>query len=370
MKKLAPQNILIIKFRNIGDVLLTAPLISTLKLGIPDVRVCAAVKKGTEEMLQGHPHLDALYILPTQKADEGRWKYFLRYVGWLKKLRKEKFDLAINTTEGDRGIILSFLIGAKERWAELRNSDKKIWRSWLLTNTLRPIEGKAHTVTRTVNLASSLTRQLHYRIHLEIDSKDLHAVERKLTEANYKKDKPLIHIHPTSRWFFKCWPDSSTAIVINGLMQRGIQVALTCAPERNEHHRLENIIRLCNAPPINLGGQLTLKQTAALSRIADHFFGVDSAPMHMAATVNTPVTCLFGPSGAFDWGPWPNTWKTSDNPYQLKNGIQETNQHLVIQKKWACVPCGQDGCEGCKKSACLDSINPKTVLEKIIQRIK
>ena len=90
-------------------------------------------------------------------------------------------------------------------------------------------------------------------------------------------------------------------------------------------------------PVVNLGGQLTLKQLAALTAQAKLFIGVDSAPMHIAAAMQTPVLASFGPSGDKEWGPWmvPHRLITSDHP---------------------CRPCGQDGCGGGKISECLTTL--------------
>jgi heptosyltransferase-3 len=89
-----------------------------------------------------------------------------------------------------------------------------------------------------------------------------------------------------------------------------------------------------------------LKELGALIAKARFFFGADSAPMHLAAAVNTPAVALFGPSGAFNWGPW-------------------GEGHLVIQKDMDCVPCGRDGCEGTKISRCLVELSPEEVIERM-----
>jgi heptosyltransferase-3 len=106
------------------------------------------------------------------------------------------------------------------------------------------------------------------------------------------------------------------------------------------------ILKECRATPINLVGRLTLKELGALIAQARFFFGVDSAPMHLAAAVGTPAVALFGPSGDFNWGPW-------------------GEGHLVIKKDWDCLPCGRDGCEGSKKSRCLAELSAAEVLEKM-----
>jgi len=159
------------------------------------------------------------------------------------------------------------------------------------------------------------------------------------------------------------------AEIIDRLEITGYRVVITAAPVKNELQRASNILQNCNHSPINLAGMLTLKQLAALSSLSTLFFGVDSAPMHIAASQNTPVIALFGPSGTFDWGPWPNDWSSLQNPYPEKNGIQYAGHHLVIQQSWDCAPCGQDGCDGTKISRCLDEIKPETVVPLIQQQL-
>ncbi len=124
---------------------------------------------------------------------------------------------------------------------------------------------------------------------------------------------------------------------------------------------------------MELLGKTSLNQLSALSKRANLFFGVDSAPMHIAAAVDTPVIALFGPSGAFHWGPWDNNYSSEfgvrsselKNPYSRKNGTQTFGKHTVIQKDWDCVPCGKDGCKGSKISDCLLDIGVGEVIDII-----
>ncbi|MGP1685372.1 MAG: glycosyltransferase family 9 protein, partial [Giesbergeria sp.] len=76
--------------------------------------------------------------------------------------------------------------------------------------------------------------------------------------------------------------------------------------------------------------------------------GMDSAPMHIAAAVGTPVVALFGPSGADIWGPWQVPAR-------------------VIASGHTCRPCGLDGCGGSKRSDCLEVIPAGRVLEAAVE---
>ena len=124
-----------------------------------------------------------------------------------------------------------------------------------------------------------------------------------------------------------------------------LPVILTGTQAAHEQELLAAILQESRVKPINLAGRLSLKELGALIAQARFFFGMDSAPMHLAAAVETPAVALFGPSGVFNWGPW-------------------GEGHLVI-KGWACVPCGRDGCEGSKISRCLVEIEPEEVLAQM-----
>ena len=109
---------------------------------------------------------------------------------------------------------------------------------------------------------------------------------------------------------------------------KGLKVIITGAPVKKELDRIDKILELCKTNPINLSGALTLKHLACLSSKAKLFFGVDTAPMHMAAATNTPVIALFGASFPVIWGPWNND---SDKvSFQDKDGFQTNDLHYVI----------------------------------------
>ena len=158
----------------------------------------------------------------------------------------------------------------------------------------------------------------------------------------------LATVHPASRWLFKCWNDKSVAEVIDYLQDRGLRVILTSGPDKKEMDKTKDIANLSRTRPINLSGLLTLGQLASLLGMSRLFFGVDSAPMHMAAAIRTPVVALFGPSDYRVWGPF-------------------TDKARVVAKKeeFPCMPCWKDGCGGSKKSDCLEAITVRDAVSAI-----
>lgn len=360
------MKILIIKFRNIGDVLLTGPLASSLKQQHPDNHITVLVKAGTEAMLLHHPHVDQVLVLPEQEAGESRWQYFQRERAWLKTIKAQGFDQVINTTEGDRGALIGFFAGIKQRIGATKLNGDKRWRRALLTDKRPQLPPPRHTVIRNLDLLPKDTSSQYRRVELGFGEDELSSVKQLLEQHGWRDNTPLIQVHPTSRWFFKCWTDDGFAQVIDHLQHsHGGQVVITSGPDQRELDKVADILALCSTKPISLTGQMSLTQTAALSSLCKLFVGVDTAPMHMAAALDVPVVALFGPSGAFDWGPWPNNWQGDNTPYPQRNGTQTAGKHTVIQNNWQCVPCGRDGCNGSKRSRCLEAIDACQVIQRI-----
>jgi heptosyltransferase-3 len=339
------ERILLIRLRNIGDVLLMVPTIRSFREAFPKAYLAALVNAGTEEMLSGNPLLDEILVFdPRWKALPLRHRV-VREGKFLREVRRRKFDLTINMTEGDRGAFLCLASGARYK-VGLYHPDRTLWwKRRIYDQMVRIPDWRAHIVEQNLEFARSLG--LHprdTRLAIYYSAEDDRSLTLLLEAEGIQPGDTLVHVHPTSRWLFKCWRDDGVARVIDELTGRaGVRVVLTSGGGEKEIEKIGRIVNLCRTPPANLAGRTSLKQLAALSARARLFIGVDTAPMHIAAAVGTPVIALFGPSGEFNWGPW--------GP-----------GHRVIKKDFTCRPCGEDGCQGSKKSRCLDEISAEEVL--------
>ncbi|MBF0627039.1 MAG: putative lipopolysaccharide heptosyltransferase III [Magnetococcales bacterium] len=352
---LEPRGILLIKSRHIGDVLLMAPLVSTLKQRHPASHIAALVKPECTPMLTHHPHLETVLAFPAPQPGQGKAALLWRQLKAWFTLARGTWDLAINTTEGDRGILNAFFSRAGKRVGFIHPRREKPWRLWLLTDPIPYRGGKRHMVIHNLELAGPGLQDRVVRLVPGAEAQ--RSALAKLRATGWDGQRPLVQIHPTSRWNFKCWSDTGMAQAADFFHESGWMPLFTCGPGAEERARLDAILALCRHPSGDLGGGLSLKELAAVSGQCRLYFGVDTAPMHIAASQNTPVVALFGPTGVYDWGPWPNGWAGEDTPYGALRGVQRSDPHLVIQKDWACVPCGKAGCEGSKKSRCLDELD-------------
>ena len=352
------MKILVIKFRNIGDVLLTTPLIKNLKLNYPNAKIDMVVNRGTESMIELNPNINEIFTYDRNfYKSMPKLKRVIEEFRFLRSFRD--YDMVINTTEGDRGAFIAKFSKAKIKIGY------KVTKNMLLKNTFTHTLSKPplirHIVENNLDALKVVKKDIHTKkVEIFWDEKD----KKKIDELHLDE---FIHIHPVSRWLFKCIKDKLMAKIIDFLEDRGKKVVITASPDKKEMKKVENILNLCKTKPIDLSGKLSLKEVAYLSSKAKLFIGVDTAIMHMAAAVDTPVVAFFGPSGAFNWGPWDN--ELFESGYTKRGGIQQMGKHTVIQHDWECVPCGKDGCNGTKISDCLMKFDMDKIYKIIESKI-
>lgn len=329
------HRVLIIKLRHHGDVLLTSPVLSVLQAAAPQAQIDVLVYADTAAMISQHPALAQLHCIDRQWKRLGPWRQALAELALLRRLRQRRYDLVVHLTEHRRGAWLTRLL--QPRWAVAANGDYGRFFAKSFSHRFEVVNGnRRHTVQlhldalRRIGVYPSVTPKLA----LAIDDES-RAVVAGLLQNHQLRHKDFIVLHPGSRWLFKCWPVPSMRELLGQLAHAGYRVVLTGAPDADEAAMVTAIVDGASAMVVNLQGKLTLKQLAALIAQARLFIGVDSAPMHIAAAVQTPVIAFFGPSGEREWGPW------------------QVPHRLLVSDQHACRPCGRDGCGGGKRSDCL-----------------
>ncbi len=343
------MKILLLKFRNIGDVLLITPLVSNLKAYFEEAQIDVAVNYHTDPMINLNPNINKVIIYDRELVKTSSlfikiWKETKFFFSF----RKENYDMVINLTEGDRGTIISWLSKAPIRIGYL---NKNRFFKDIYTHNL-PKQELRHTVETNIDPLRQLNIPIkHKKVEVFWSKDDERLIQKELTNIN-----EFIHIHPVSRWLFKCIADNTMAQIIDYCeLELGLRVVLTTSPEKFELDKVDKILNYCKSNPVNLAGKFSLKQIAALNKKSKLFIGVDTAIMHISASNNIPVFAFFGPSGADHWGPWDNDFMESG--YTKRNGVQTMGRHRVFAESRACQPCGRDGCNGTKISDCLMSMD-------------
>lgn len=350
------RRVLVVKLRHHGDVLLASPVFRVLRAHLPQIEVDAMVYHDTHEMLSGHPDVSMVHTIDRDWKHQGIFNQTRAEWQLITELRRRRYDMLLHLTEHPRGAWLTRLLRPQISVApratgmsEGRNSNW--WRASFTHTFPLPKTTFRHTVEQNLDALRRLG------IHPTVEEKKLvlvpgDAAEKKidaLMAAHGVEAKRFIHMHPTSRWFFKTWPAEKFAELILRLGKQGERVVLTAAPTTEERNMIAAIKTHLKAPIVDLTGELNLKELAALTARAKAFVGVDSAPMHIAAAMQTPTVALFGPSGEKHWGPWAVKFRV----------VAST------KPEHSCRPCGNDGCGGSKVSDCLMTLSVSDVHDAV-----
>jgi heptosyltransferase-3 len=330
---------LVIMLRHHGDVLLASPVLGVLKAHAPQMEVDALVYDDTAPMLEGHPALARVHVVGRNWKKDAFFSRIASESRLYGELRLRRYDLLVHLTEQPRGAWLARGLQARCSVAPVVPGRGRFWaRSF---THLYPLagNGRRHKVEANLDALRRIGVQpgLDERRAQFVPGAAAEARIAALLAAEGLAERGYIHIHPASRWSFKCWPADRNAELIDRLSS-GHRVVITAAPDSAEMSLIEKIFSKTTSKPVNLAGKLSIKELGALTARARLFVGVDSMPMHLAAALGTPAVALFGPSGEQEWRPW-------------------RVAHRVVTTNHPCRPCGNDGCGGSKVSDCLTTLS-------------
>jgi len=337
---------LVLKLRHHGDVLLASPVLAALKAHAPRMEIDALVYDDTAPMLEGHPALARLFTVGRGWRALGAWARLVAEWTLFAALRARAYALIVHLSEQPRGAWLARALGARYSVGPRLPDRGGLWtRSF---SHLYPLvrNGRRHQVElnldalRRIGVQPSIEER---RVQFVPGAQAEQRVAALLAEHRLG-DGGFVHMHPASRWRFKCWPAAKNAELVERLTRGGQRVVLTAAPDADELALIEDIARRAAVQPVNLAGKLSIKELGALTARARLFIGVDSMPMHLAAAMGVPTVALFGPSGELEWGPW-------------------NVAHRVLTSAHPCRPCGNDGCGGGKLSECLTTLTVDEVTQ-------
>lgn len=286
------ENILIIKLRYLGDVLLATPTLRAIKTARPDARVTMMVNRGTEDVLSGNPDLDEILVLDKGSL-AAQW-------GLITGLRRRQFDTVIDLTDGDRSAFLSWISGAPIR---IGFNDEHRWRGRCYTQVVQPVPGVRHRIDRDLEALKSLSIQAGSKDpQLWLTSEEEKSADHLLDQLGVQRSLAMVILQPGARYWFKSWPPERFAELADQLTsQYGCQVLI--GGSKQDVDLAQQIRQKTKSRPIIMAGHTTIKQFAAIAKKSALFVGSDSGAMHIATAVGTPVVALFGPSNPREWGP-------------------------------------------------------------------
>lgn len=299
------QRILVIKLRHFGDVLLTTPLLSTLRANYAHALIDILVYEGTEAMLAGNDDVYLVYTVDRSLKQQGCKAQYRGEQALWNSLRTGHYDVVINLSDQWRAALYCrFLKPTFSLGFRYPKRNNRLWQAChsLLVSVVG--HDQQHSVLNNLAILTPLALPtLVTRVSQAYRQCDIDEADR-LSQRHHLGD--FVLIQPTARWAFKTWSVAGFTQVINHLTASGEIVVLTGGRSADEIAMIAAILVGCTWPQrvVNLAGRLDLPELAVMIERAKLFIGVDSVPMHMAAALHTPSIVLFGPSNLAQWSPW------------------------------------------------------------------
>jgi len=379
---LKPKKVLFIATRQIGDVLVTTPLISKARELWPDAEFHFLGYRGKLEMLSGNP--DITEIIETSDRPS-----FAEYLSLFNKLF-QRYDLAIVTQPSDRaylyGLVSAFrrvgVLGghpqgkdAEDKSKRSKSEKQNAWKKLICMHTVNVDYFKQHVIAEKLRLL-----EVFFRNPADLFNKPISVTPpdgEVLTPAIASEIQlPYVVVHPGPLTAYKRWPLAHWQHLITDLVNKGFQVILSASPAKQDVQLNHDIISLLDdetaARVMNTAGKLSIPQAGSLLRGASLYIGVDTSITHLAAACNIPTIALFGATPPTNFGPWPNGF-IGEQPYLLQARTQTVGNVTILQGPGECVPCRKAGCldRADSYSECLDLLEPAqviTAVEKILQQ--
>ncbi|WP_279049899.1 lipopolysaccharide core heptosyltransferase RfaQ [Cedecea davisae] len=324
------KRILVIKMRFHGDMLLTTPVIGTLKRNYPEAKIDVLQYQDTIPILSGNPEINASYGISNKGVKTG--KKISNFLSLISLLRKNHYDLIVNLTDQWSVAMMVRCLGPAVKISQdYGHRQSSFWKNSF--THLAPVVGD-HVVEASLSVLAPLgITDFCTETILFYTPADWRKIRGMLDEQGVRDN--YVVIQPTARQQFKCWDNDKFSRVIDFLQDKGFPVVLTSGPGAADLACVNEIAQGCQQPPVvALAGKTSFPELGALIDHAALFIGVDSAPGHIAAAVKTPVISLFGATDHVYWRPWTEQitqfWAGNYQPMPPRAQLDRNKKYMSV----------------------------------------
>lgn len=336
------KKILIIRYRSVGDALLSTPLVRWLRGEFPRASITYLIDADLSPLLETNPDIDEIRLHQRSNGS------LLKDIRAIARIRADRYDLIVDLQGGPRGALTSLLSGARYRLGHPTFARGRI--AYNIHAPSIPEENFAWMMQFSVltPLGATIPRSPEFRLSSSPIARQ--KIARRLESIRPDANAPMLAIHPGGPKFpLKLYPREKIARLIDWIASTFDVCPILIGGGRD----MEEIDRIGPLnPKTRVLGDLALDEMIALIERTEFFVGIDSGVMHIAEAFGKNIVALFGPSSVERWAP------------------TNINSRVVRCEPLECMPCPHRSChrpdDSCMMRLQLDQV--KEAVKLMIDR--
>jgi lipopolysaccharide heptosyltransferase II len=335
------RKILVVRLSSIGDIILTTPLLRSLKKYFPKAQVTFLIKKQYEELLVSSPYVDKLITFDKKEGFTGL-KKIKRY------LKDQQFDIYLDIHKNWRSRYLRLCLHAKQITTYPKYIFKRTLLIWFRINRYKhiiPVYQRYFESVRDLGIQyDGLGTQIF------VPDIKTEKVREMLSAVGYSFEAPLIVICPSATYFNKRWRSEGFIETAQYLI-RYKSVFVVVHGGKEDISLCSQIASSIGNRAVSMAGLLSLSESAALLKFSSLVIANDSGLLHLAQSQKRPLIGIYGPTTR-ELGYFP---------------IEQSS--TVIEIDLNCRPCTHNGLNKCprKHFKCMNDIPAERVIQAALQ---
>ena len=300
---------------NIGDAVLTLPVIGALQENFRYATVDVVAGPKAKEIFEADPRIGRTYVYDKAAPP-------LSKIRLLWQLRRNRYDLLIDL----RNSLFGFFVGARF--------------------CSRPARKRPGTVQHKIDEHLERVKELGITVEAKaypvwITKSDTEKADRLLNKKGIRESEQIICLSPGAKSHIKRWTESGFAKAGDALAE-AYKCKVVLAGDTSDIPICDRILNRMRSFAVSVAGQTNLRELSAIIKRAELLITNDSAPLHIAGSLGTPVVAIFGPTDRKKYGP--------------RGGAG-----VALYKKLHCSPCETALCR--YNLECMKAVTAEEVIE-------
>lgn len=333
------KKILVCQLRQIGDVMLSTPVVELLAKKFPDAQIHFFTEKKCVPVLQNNPYISKIWTL-----DKKELSNVIKEFAFYRKVARQGYDLMVGLQHLPRVRWVSYLTDAPVKLSYRSSWINDIGYTHLTKSKSGYASESKAAILAPLGIEWNCTAPKLFLTEQERDAMSVKLQDWGVTDANR-----LITIDATHHDVGRKYPAEHYAKVISILASKHKDLRFVLLAGPGEEGIFDEILGACDTPEAVIvpSPSLQLREVAACQERCILHFGNCSAPRHMAVAVGTPTFVPLGSSS--------DSWRFP------------SDEHVSIKSDIECCPCDSTSCDIGYK--CLTELDPEYVAAKILEHI-